>query len=193
MANDKPNRIAVLLNDAFADWETGFLSATAHECFGADILHFSPQGHEVVSEGGLRVVPSGGFDDVDPAAITALVVCGSAKWISPTAHDISETLRTAEPSGVVIGVICAATLAAARAGLFDARRHTSNGPTWLIDNVPNYQGSAHYHDANDAIVDRGVVSAPGTAPVAFAKALLSLIYPDHPNLAEARAMLSETR
>lgn len=193
MVNNKPNRIAVLLNDAFADWETGFLSSSVCEFFGGEVLHFSKDGREVLSEGTLRVIPSGSFNDVDPAEFQALIVCGSSKWMSPNPVDISELLLQAEKHGTVIGAICGGTLTAARAGLLDDRRHTSNGPKWLPEYVATYRGAAHYQDVNDAISDRGIVTAPGSAPVAFAREVLSLLYPDHKDLAAVLAMLAETR
>jgi putative intracellular protease/amidase len=193
MTNQRTNRIAILFNDAFADWETGFFSATARGFFEADVLHYSPRGQIVESEGGLRVAPSGSFADVDPTRNAALIVCGSGKWADADAPDISSLLQQAERSGVAVGVICAGTLTAARAGLLDNRAHTSNGAAWLKERVPTYRGADHYRDVNDAVVDRGVVSAPASAPIAFASELLALVYPHHRNLTSARQMLANAR
>ena len=193
MTTTKPNRIAVLLNDAFADGETGFLTASARDFFGAEVFHFSPDGKHVVSEGALRVVPSGSFNDPDPADFAALVVCGSSKWAAPGAIDLSGLLREAEHAGTPIGTICAGTLTAARAGLFDVRRHTSNNGSWLKEQVPSYRGESLYQHVNDAVSDRGVVSAPGSAPASFARAMLGLVYPTHPALAPACEMLANAR
>jgi putative intracellular protease/amidase len=193
MANQRSNTISVLLNDLFADWETGFFSASARDFFGAEVLHFSPRGGTVESEGGLRVTPAGAFEDVDATGSTALIICGSQKWSGPGATDISDLLKQAEQAGVPIGAICAGTLAAARAGLLDDRAHTSNGLPWLKEQVPTYRGADRYRDVNDAVTDRGVVTAPASAPASFAIALLELVYPGHKNLAQTKQMLARAR
>ena len=193
MHGKKTNKIAVMLNDAFADWETGFLSASARDFFDTDVLHFSPNGDNVISEGGLDVTPSGAFADIDVAGLKALIVCGSANWSSPTAPVITDILRFAAKDGILIGVICAGTLTAARAGLFDDRRHTSNGLEWLQKEVPGYRGREHYQDVNEAVFDRGLISAPATAPAAFASMVLAQAFPGHANLAQTRAMLASAR
>jgi putative intracellular protease/amidase len=187
---DRSRRIAVLLNDAFADWEIGFLTASARDFFQTEVEYFSPRGGEVESEGGLRVRPVGGFRDLDVPEYAALVVCGSANWAAPKALDISALLHDALTSDTVVGVICAGTLTAARAGLFETRRHTSNGADWLKKNAPAYQGAALYQDVNAAVADDGVVSAPSSAPAAFASELLNLLYPGHEALAQTRTMLA---
>jgi putative intracellular protease/amidase len=193
MSHSRTNRIAVMLNNAFADWETGYLTASARDFFSADVKYYSPHGGEVTSEGGLMVLPAGSFDAIESSNIDALIVCGSARWSADEAIDISEKLRSAIDHSTIVGVICAGTLTAARAGLFEDRLHTSNGLDWLKQHIANYQAAAHYQDVNDAIVDRGVVSAPGSAPVAFACAVLGLLYKDHASLPQVLSMLKQSR
>jgi putative intracellular protease/amidase len=193
MASERSNTISILLNDLFADWETGFFSASARDFFGAEVLHFSPRGGTVESEGGLRVTPAGAFQDIDATGSAALIICGSQKWSGSAGTDISELLQQAERARVPIGAICAGTLAAARAGLLDDRAHTSNDLAWLKEQVPSYRGTDRYRDVNDAVSDRGVVTAPSSAPAAFAIALLELVYPEHKNLAQTKQMLARAR
>jgi putative intracellular protease/amidase len=186
-------RFAVLLNQAFADWETGFLSASAREVFAAEVLHFSPDGRDVTSEGGLTARVSGAYVDIRAVDFDAIIVCGSSRWTLPDAPDISPLLLEAEREGVVIGVICAATLTAARAGLLDDRRHTSNGAEWLRSRVPSYRGGAFYRDVNSAVFDRRVISAPGSAPALFARTVLATVFAGHPRLDEVDTVLSSAR
>lgn len=188
-----PKRIAVLLNRDFADWEIGFLSATARDFFQAKVDYLTPDGAGVSSEGGMRVASDGTFAQAESDDFDALVVCGSARWSDPDAIDIGPSLRTADRRGAAIGVICAGTLTAARAGLFRHRMHTSNGAEWIAQRVPDYAGREHYLQSQRAILDSGVVSAPSNAPASFAAEVLGLLYADRPELQQIRSMLDGVR
>ncbi|GGK27831.1 DJ-1/PfpI family protein [Salinarimonas ramus] len=192
MSEDLHRRIAVLLPDGFADWEVGMLAASAREQFGADIRYLTPTGEDVVSIGGLRARADGRFGEASEAAPDALVVCGSDAWVTGDL-DIAPLLRAEYERGTVVAVICAATVQAARAGLFADRAHTSNGRAWLLDVVPGYAGADHYREGGEAVCDRRVVSAPGTAPATFAAETMALLYPGAPGLEETLAMLRAAR
>ena len=105
---DRP--LAVLLNNDFADWEAGFLTASVRDFFDTDVLYFSPDGKKVKSEGGLTVKPDGAFDDVTPEKHRAIVVCGSGAWQRKEAPDITPLLNAAIDQNVLVGAICAGTL-----------------------------------------------------------------------------------
>ncbi len=185
--------IAILLNDPFADWETGFLSASARDYFDAEVLHFSPDGGDVGSEGGLVVRPNGAFDDVVAAELSAVIVCGSQSWTAPVPIDIGSLLLEAEAGCVLIGAICAGTVTVGRSGLLSHRRHTSNNRDWFTQVLGAYGGENLYEDTNGPVEDRGVITAPASAPAAFAGAVLSRLYDGHPALPDTLAMLSKAR
>jgi putative intracellular protease/amidase len=67
-----------------------------------------------------------------------------------------------------VAAICAGTLALARAGLLNDRRHTSNMPGYIGEHAPQYSGTALY-EAAPAVTDRGVITASGLSPVDFAR------------------------
>lgn len=186
-------RIDILLLDPFADWEVGYFTASVRDFFGTDTAYYSPDGRPVSSEGGLMVHPQGAFADLKRGGARAIVICGSGGWQKPGAPDISDMLRQALAAGSVVGGICGGTLPIARAGLLDDREHTSNSLEFLTQHATGYAGETRYRDVNDAVVSADVVSAPATAPVAFARALLALLFPDHPALAATLEMLSKAR
>jgi putative intracellular protease/amidase len=147
----------------------------------------------VTSEGGLVVKPDGAFDDIQPEKTRAIIVCGSGKWARKDATDISPLLNSAVEEGVLVGAICAGTVAAARSGLFEGRRHTSNGRDWILKHCRDYKGRHLYQNVNDAIFDKGVVTAPSSAPASFACVMLDHLFPDHPALAQTRQVLASAR
>ena len=193
MAEFERKRLAILLNSDFADWETGFLAASARDFFDAQVDYLTPDGLSVVSEGGMRVASDGAFAGAASEVYDAVVVCGSARWADADAADIGPILRAAEQRNAAIGVICAGTLTAARAGLFRGRVHTSNGAAWIAQKVPDYPGHHLYQESKWAVVDHGLVSAASSAPASFASEMLGLLYPDHPQLPQVRTMLDAVR
>lgn len=188
---DRP--LAVLLNQPFADWEVGYLTASARDFFDTDVLYFSPDGKKVTSEGGLVVKPTGSFDDIELEKTRAIIVCGSGQWARKDATDIAPLLTSAVEQGVLVGAICAGTVAVARSGLFDGRRHTSNGRDWILKHCRDYKGRHLYQNVNDAVFDKGVITAPSSAPASFACVMLDHLFPDHPALEQTKQVLANAR
>lgn len=168
--------LAVILIDRFADWEHGFLTAPIRDFFGGTVRFFTPDGAPVSSEGGMRAVADGAFADLGPDAYNALAVIGSAVWMSDAAPDIGPIVRAADAAGRLTGFICGATAAAARAGLLDARAHTSNSRDTLKA-VAAYRGEPHYRDVPHAVRDGHIVTAAGFAPRSFAFEMLQALLP----------------
>ena len=158
--------------------EFGLLAASAAEWFGAKVVFLSPDGGAVKSTAGLTA----GVDRAaDPAAnrdLDAIAVIGSDQWALDDAPDIAPLLRQVAQRGGVVGGICAGTLSLARAGLFETVRHTSNGPAWIRQHLPDYAGYRHYQDVAHAVADAKIVSAPGSAPGTFAVEFLRALYPE---------------
>ncbi len=180
-------RIAIVLIDEFADWEHGLFAAAARAWLGARVDHYTPGGRVVRSMGGLSVTPEAALETLASAQFDALAVIGSSGWEAADAPDIGAIVREALAAGKPVGAICGGTLAAARAGVLNQCRHTSNAADYLRDHVPDYDG-ALYVESPRAVTDGSLVTAPGTAPSTFATELLGLIWPDHPMLGQLVAM-----
>lgn len=162
--------IATVLTEGFADWETALLNAVARGFYHTEVRFAAPGGRTVQSLGGMRVTPDLALEDINLDEIDALVFAGGTIWQRPEAPDLTAILGAARAKGKVIGVICDATVAAAKAGLLDDVAHTSNGDGYL--DGTGYKGRAHYRDVPYAVSDKRVVSAPGTAPVSFMAEIL---------------------
>jgi putative intracellular protease/amidase len=171
-------RAIVFLQPGMADWEAGPVTAVLREYFDVEIVTATPSGGTVTSIGGLNVTPDRSFDAFDPAAFDIVLAIGSDEWPGFEDATFSGRMKQAVEQGKVVGVICAATVMAARAGLFEGRRHTSNGRDWLSGHAPGYAGEPLYQDVPHAVVDGNLVSAPGSAPHTFAAAIARLAAPD---------------
>jgi putative intracellular protease/amidase len=165
--------IVTILTEGFADWETALLNAVAHGFYKAETKFASPRGTAVTSSGGMTVRPDMALEDIDLDAIDALVVSGGTVWQRPEAPDLTAILNAAHAKDKVIGLICDATLAAAKTGLLDTVAHTSNGAGYL--DATGYKGKPHYRDVPHAVSDRKVVTAPATAPVSFMAEIMAAL------------------
>jgi putative intracellular protease/amidase len=166
-------KVHVLVFDGFADWEPAHALAELRRSGGLDVVAVGFTERPVTSMGGLRVLPEITVDAVDLAAVRVLILPGGEMWerAAPPAALVG-LLRQLEDSGITIAAICAATLAAAHAGLLNTRRHTSNGREYLADAVPSYTGSELYVDEL-AARDRGVITASGVGNVEFAREIMA--------------------
>lgn len=167
-------RIAVALQSDFADWEPALLMAAARYYLGCEVLTASPDGQPVVSMGGLKVTPDISFAEIDPKRFDALVIPGGYAWEKGEAFDFTELARDFHAMGKVVAAICAAASALAAAGILDDVAHTGNSLA-AHRKYPGYQGAQHYRDQPRAVCDKGVVTAPGSAPDTFAMEVLKAL------------------
>lgn len=187
---ESPKIIGFVFIETFADWEFGFLAASAVEWFGARAVTLTPEGKPVQSIAGFRLEGERALKPEENRDLDAVAVIGSDNWMSPTAPDVSALLGSVHERGVV-GGICAGTLALARAGLFENRRHTSNGRDWINQNAPDYAGADLYQDVPHAVGDRKIVTAPGSAAGSFAASFLEALYPERAEtIAEMRVLFA---
>lgn len=183
-------KIAVVMVDGVADWEIGPVLPAAREWFGDDIEIASIDGQPVTSIGGLRIHPPHALADFDPLDADLWILPGSDRWQQKEIPELSDALRKRVENGKPVAAICGATLALARAGLLDARPHTSNSLEFLQQHLPGYAGAAHYR-AQPVVSDNGLVTAPGTSPMSFALACLRQLHPGkEDDIARMRAMFA---
>jgi putative intracellular protease/amidase len=169
-------QVTMLVVDAFADWEAALAMAELRHHARLPSRTVSFDGKEVVSMGGLRVQPDGSLQDVHPEQTRLLVLPGSPAWEEGRYPKelLERVVRQHLEAGVPVGAVCGATVALARGGFFQGRRHTSNDPHWLRAMAPDYPGQELYQDAL-ATTEGPLITASGTAPAAFATELLAAL------------------
>ena len=162
--------LVTILTPGYADWETALLNAGARDYYRLETRFATPGGEAVTSAGGLKVLPHLAVEDIEVDRVDAILVNGGNVWSTQDYPDLSDLLRSAYAAGKTVGGICDGVMALARAGLLDSVRHTANGPESLP--ATGYGGSAYYVGSPRAILDRRIVTAPGTAPVSFMGSVL---------------------
>jgi putative intracellular protease/amidase len=172
-------QVVAFFQPGWADWEAGTVLALLREEFGGVIRIATPGGGPETSIGGVRAAADAAFAEIGPDDADVFLAIGSDAWPAYRDEAFFDLLRRALAADRIVGAICAATVAAARAGLLEARAHTSNGRDWLLRHAPAYAGHGAYVDMPSAVTDGKLVTAAGLAPGTFAGAILRLVAPEH--------------
>lgn len=166
------------LQPGWADWEAGPVLAVLHRYYGVQVEVATPDGEPQTSIGGVLAAADYKFSDPVLADAEVLLLIGSDAWETYRDETFDSLLRQAHADGKVIGAICGATSAVARAGLLAGKAHTSNTAEWLAEQAPGYVGSEGYVDSPKAVTDGRLVTASGLAPVTFSAAIARLVAPE---------------
>ncbi len=133
----------------------------------------------VKSIGGFHTLPDYSFETI-PDDYAALVMIGGFGWATPIADMVIPIIKNAMERGRIIGAICNAASFMAKLGFLNAVKHTGNGleqlKLWGGSNYTNPNGYIHAQ----AVCDRNIVTANGSATLEFAKELLLLLENDTP-------------
>lgn len=137
----------------------------------------------IKSIGGFRTLPDYSFDTM-PDDFAALLLIGGFGWSTPIAEQVVPIVRKAIEGGKTVGAICNAASWMAKHGFLNAVKHTGNGieqlRIWGGDNYTNTGGYIHAQ----AVSDKNIVTANGSATLEFAKELLLLLENDTPDRIE---------
>lgn len=143
----------------------------------------APTMEPVRSIGGFRTLPDYSFDTV-PDDYAALVLIGGFGWSTPVAERVVPIVRKAIEEGKTVGAICNAASWMAKHGFLNSVKHTGNGLEQLkLWGGENYTNPDDYVHAQ-AVSDRNIVTANGSATLEFAKELLLLLENDTPESIE---------
>jgi putative intracellular protease/amidase len=167
--------------DTMADWEYGYLAAELNTGrFFAEgkrrlelktlALDLTPK----VTMGGLRILPDLSLGELKAEDCALLILPGGDTWLDPMHAPAIQKVRSFLDAGIPVAAICAATIALAAAGILDDRAHTSNDLGYLKAVCPSYRGEANFLQ-EPAVVDRGLITASGIAPVEFTHIVLQTL------------------
>ncbi|WP_413942779.1 type 1 glutamine amidotransferase family protein [Bdellovibrio sp. HCB-162] len=166
--------LVVYLPEGFADWEGAFLLPELRQA-KKKIIIASSTGESISSIGGMTVVPERALSGVAPDTIEGLILIGSDSWMDANQNQNAIELADALLSkGVLVAAICGATVALARAGLLNNRRHTSNDLGMLKQIVPSYGGEKFYLKSL-AVTDKNLITATGVAPIEFTREIMAYL------------------
>ncbi len=162
-----------LILDQYADWEAAYLSSAIHMLAGEayQVKTVSLTGESVSSIGGFRVTPDYDIHSVPPDW-EALILIGGLTWRHESAGQAEPLVQSCLREGRLLGGICDASAFLGTVGALNGVYHTSNDladlKQWAGD---RYTGEKKYVH-RQAVRDKNVVTANGTAPLEFAREVL---------------------
>lgn len=165
--------ILFVILQQYADWEAAYISS-AISMLGQgeyELKTVSLSKDCVQSIGGFKVLPNYDIASV-PNDYEALILIGGMTWRSENTQQIKEIVEDCFKRGKILGGICDASAFLGTVGVLNDVVHTSNDLNDLKKWAgSNYTGEAKYI-AKQAICDKNVITANGTAPLEFAKEIL---------------------
>lgn len=143
----------------------------------------APTLEPVKSIGGFRLLPDYSFETM-PDDYAALILIGGFGWQTPVAERVVPIVSQAIARGKIVGAICNGASFMAKHGFLNDIAHTGNGldqlKTW---GAKTYTNAAMYRQ-RQAVADKNIVTANGSATLEFAKELLLLLDNDTPERIE---------
>lgn len=184
------NEILYILLPDYAEHETVYLAqAIASDEFALKEAPkyvnkaVAPTMEPIRSIGGFRTLPDYSFDTM-PDDYAGLVLIGGFGWGTPVADKVVPIVSHALEKGKIVGAICNAASWMARHGFLNTVKHTGNGleqlKWWSGENYTNQDSYIHAQ----AVSDRNIVTANGSATLEFARELLLLLENDTPERIE---------
>lgn len=167
------NTILFVILDHYADWEAAYISS-AITMLGRgnySIKTISLTKDYVQSIGGFRIIPDYDIKSV-PDEYEALILIGGMAWRDENALQVKELVIDCYKKEKVLGGICDASAFLGTVGILNDVNHTSND----LNDLKQWAGSAYTGEkryiSKQAVSDKNVITANGTASLEFAKEIL---------------------
>lgn len=165
--------ILFVILQQYADWEAAYITS-AITMLGQgqyDIKTVSLSKDYVQSIGGFRVLPDCDITSA-PNDYEALILIGGMTWRNENAQAVKTLVEVCCQKGKVLGGICDASAFLGTVGVLNDVYHTSND----LNDLKQWAGSVYTGEekyvAKQAIRDKNIITANGTAPMEFAKEIL---------------------
>ena len=177
--------VLLVLLEQYADWEAAYISTAVHMLGQGrfEIKTVSLTDAPVRSIGGIQTVPDYTVDSA-PKDYEALLLIGGLCWREERAQQMIPLVEHCVNSGKVLGGICDAAAFLASIGVLDAVKHTGNRLSALQEwKGTKYKGAANFQ-ARQAVCDKNIVTANGSAPLEFARDVLLALHAAEETLIE---------
>jgi putative intracellular protease/amidase len=159
--------------DTLADWEIGYLTAELNSGRFLDktkkkepIIKVGATLKPIKTMGGLTVTPDLQIEELQLKDDDLLILPGADTWDEPANQKVISLLPETLKKKTTVAAICGATIALAKNGLLNNRKHTSNDLGWLKLTCPNYLGEKFYVN-QPAVSDDNLITASWLAALEF--------------------------
>ena len=161
--------LILLLND-YADWEVAYISSTINMSEEWTVKTISTQ-KEVKSIGGLTTKIDYLLEEI-PSQYDLLILIGGTSWTNDDS-DIINLVNNTLNNNIILGAICGSVDFMARNGLLNNFKHTGNDLS-LWNTFDQYSNKDEFQ-FKQAVRDKNLVTANGTAPIEFEQLILESI------------------
>ncbi len=165
--------ILFVILEKYADWEIAYLSS-AIQMLGQGqytTKTVSLTKDNVESTGGLHTVVDYDMQSI-PEDYEAVILVGGMNWRSEESSKVRPLVEECLKKERVLGAICDASVFLGAMGVLNNVRHTSNE----LKDLKSWAGAAYTGEEQyvfqQAVRDRGIVTANGTAALEFAKEVM---------------------
>ena len=158
--------LILLLND-YADWEVAYISSTINMSEEWTVKTISTQ-KEVKSIGGLTTKIDYLLEEI-PSQYDLLILIGGNSWTNDDS-DIINLVNNTLNNNIILGAICGSVDFMARNGLLNNFKHTGNDLS-LWNTFDQYSNKDEFQ-FKQAVRDKNLVTANGTAPIEFEQLIL---------------------
>ena len=169
--------VLLALLEQYADWEAAYVSTGIHMLGQGKIMvkTVSLSEEPVTSIGGMRAVADYTVGSA-PKDYDALLLIGGLCWREERAQQMIPLVEHCVKRGKVLGGICDAAAFLASIGVLDSVKHTGNRLSALQEwKGTKYKGAENYQ-AKQAVFDRNIITANGSAPLEFAREVLTALH-----------------
>ena len=178
--------ILFVILQQYADWEAAYLSSGINMLGDGsyEIKTVSLTNESIASIGGFHTVPDYDIKSI-PSEYEALILIGGMTWRNEKAKHIKLLVEECFKKGKVIGGICDASAFLGTVGILNNVNHTSNDLNDLKKWAGNSYTGEEKYIMQQAVSDKNVITANGTAALEFAKeVMLSLKVAPENNIIE---------
>ncbi len=160
----------------YADWEAAYISSAinmlCHEQY--QIKTVSLKKEYIQSIGGFNVMPDYDLNCI-PNDYEAIILIGGMTWRNDNTKALNTIVSECYKKGKILAGICDASAFLGTTGVLNNVYHTSNDLNSLKQWAgAEYTGESKYI-AKQAVRDKNVITANGTAAMEFAKEILNAL------------------
>ncbi|TPR23182.1 glutamine amidotransferase [Apilactobacillus timberlakei] len=162
-----------IILDKYSDWESAYLSSQLNQDENWKVETASNSNY-VKSIGGINTKVDYKLENV-PNNIDLLVLIGGNSWDIKN-DKLFNVIKDSFDNNIYIGAICAAVNYLAKNGFLNNYKHTGNSK-YMMEQFKNYKNKDNFIESQ-AIKDRNLVTANGTASLEFTNSVLKMINED---------------
>ena len=192
-------KVFLYVLNTLSDWEIGYITAELNSgrFFNktktpVDLIKIGDTIQPVKTMGGIAITPNESINNIEFNKSDILILPGADTWLEESNKKIIQLIPDLLNQNVVVAAICGATLALAKNGILNARKHTSNDKEFLKMSCPEYSGEDLYLNQL-AVTDGNLITATGLAALEFSYEVFKKTDVIKPETLEAWYQLNKTR